>query len=80
MSGEPFKLDQTENPHPRMLVRALAQRRLARMGVERSRWQGYWDAMCDATGCTHDEIAAWLDRHEEGTRAVPSDGLGTEGA
>lgn len=63
-----FSLDLAENPHPRMLAGALAARRVAqrsrRPSDEHRYWNGYRQAMCDATGETPEAIDAWLDRHE----------------
>lgn len=63
-----FVLDLDSNPHPRMLEGALDARRRAEKhptSITHGRyWQGYLDAMADATGCSHLDLIAWLDRHE----------------
>lgn len=68
MSSEPFILDLASNPHPRMLAGALDARRRARgagtWDKDRAYWLGYLAAMADATGCTEDDLEAWMDRHE----------------
>ena len=73
MSDTPFVLDAAENPHPRMLVGALAARDAARRepayegGPHAAYWRGYLRAMADATGCTPAELEAWMDAHEART-------------
>lgn len=63
-----FVLDEVDNPHPRMLERALNLRRIARSAPSEPLvflpWQGYLDCMCDATGETPEAINAWLDSHD----------------
>lgn len=68
MTDEPFVLERTENPHPKMLAGALKARDDA-ASVEfdehapaTSYWRGYLTAMADATGCEPDELEAWMDR------------------
>lgn len=62
---EPFVLDLASNPHPRMLHAAIRYRRAAKEGEpERTYWLGYLAAMADATGCTEDDLEAWMDSHE----------------
>jgi hypothetical protein len=66
-----FVLDLAENPHPKMLKRALKLR--ARTAVVHSpsddhTWRGYEMCMCDATGWTVETLRAYLDSHDE----VPS--------
>jgi hypothetical protein len=67
--SDPFVLELAENPHPAMMLRALAIRASARAApdhVTAMFWSGYLDAMCDATGETPDAINQWLDDHERG--------------
>lgn len=81
-----FVLDQTENPHPVMLTKALHRRRIARACpqsvVLAAMWLSYLDAMCDATGETSGAINAWLDRHDTGPLpdAVPSQPVHIKGS
>ena len=77
-----FALDLDSNPHPRMLVGALAVRAAARrnvVGPARHRWEGYLTAMADATGCDPTDLEAWMDRHED-PDAVPGDRQRPSGA
>ena len=76
-----FALDRVDNPHPRMLATALRLRAEARQwhtSGPGARWQGYLEAMCDATGCTPAAMNAWLDRQE--SDALPRDSERTPGA
>lgn len=69
---DPFVLDRTENPHPRMREHALMLRRSARVSgdsIVGATWLGYLDAMCDATGESAADINAWLDRYDDLTLA-----------
>ena len=63
----PFTLDDIDNPHPAMLHAALRIRARARNrpwdSIDVAEWRGYLKGMCDATGCTSDDINDWLDRH-----------------
>lgn len=60
-----FVLERVENPHPKMVTRALAFRACAGRGQrEWWRWEGYLQAMCDATGESREAMLAWLDRSE----------------
>lgn len=52
-----FVLERTENPHPQMLIEAIALR--SQGGKQ---WEGYLQAMCAATGETPEAILAWMDR------------------
>lgn len=61
-----FVLDKTENPHPKLLEGAIQARRTARAigGAEGVYyWAGVLDAMCWATGETHEAMNAWIDSH-----------------
>ena len=76
MNENPFLLDLDSNPHPRMLkaalmIRANARTAEQRVGERKSYdvdwrigWRFYLRAMADATGCTEDDLEAWMDRHE----------------
>lgn len=61
-----FVLDAESNPHPKMLAGAVSARRRAVTGETwaEAYWQGYLAAMADATGCTDDELEAWMDSHQ----------------
>lgn len=76
-----FSLDLTTNPHPVMRERALGLRRLARMAPREPlvylRWQGYLEAMCDATGEKPQDINAWLDRYDD-PEAIPRIGTSVD--
>lgn len=64
---KPFVLDRDSNPHPRMLAGALKARAASRVlsgGTIEAFWRGYLEAMADATGCTAEELEAWMDAHE----------------
>lgn len=67
MTPEPFILDLESNPHPKMLEAAIRYRRLAHATpgepVIYRYWQGYLEAMCDATGLPPEQIDAWVARH-----------------
>lgn len=66
MTDVAFVLDRAENPHPAMLAKALRYRdeaRRAHAGWPVDRWEGYREAMCDATGETAQAIEAWMDRN-----------------
>ena len=69
-SPETFVLDRTENPHPRMLAAAVKAKAATLADPSSSAafayWQGYRDAMCDATGETPEAIEAWMDRASRG--------------
>lgn len=68
--AEPFVLDRDSNPHPKMLEGALEARiqaKFAKFKIDHpdtAYWQGYLQAMADATGCTPIELQAWMDAHE----------------
>lgn len=70
MNLDPFVLDHESNPHPRMLDGALRAKRnaMAESSDPRSLagayWRGYRDAMIRATGCTREDIEAWVSTHE----------------
>jgi uncharacterized PurR-regulated membrane protein YhhQ (DUF165 family) len=68
-SDELFVLDDVASPHPKMLAKALDKRRLARITdtnhAASAAFLNYMEAMCDATGCTFEEMSKWLDRHEQ---------------
>lgn len=53
-----FVLERVENPHPKMLAGALVAQEL---GGEY--WQGYMQAMADATGEPPEALLAWMERN-----------------
>lgn len=60
-----FVLDTVENPHPKMLARALKLRerlKVPHSPADNHTWHGYLMAMSDATGETPEAIEAWMDR------------------
>lgn len=52
-----FVLEQVENPHPKMLTGAVAARE---QGGDF--WNGYLQAMADATGESPEDLIAWMER------------------
>lgn len=67
--AEPFILDLESNPHDKMLDGAIRARRLAHLAPSEPQvyryWQGYLDAMCDATGLNPEEVEAWVAHHDD---------------
>lgn len=64
----PFVLDLDTNPHPKMLAGAIeAHDHAAHFGFDpwdpaTIYWRGYLSAMVDATGCSAEELTAWVRR------------------
>lgn len=66
--GEEFVLDLESNPHPKMRDAAVRHRRLARLAPGEPllglRYLTYLEAMADATGCSLEDLDAWVARHD----------------
>lgn len=63
---EEFVLELVENPHPKMLSGALSTRAVAdscfATPADRAYWEGYLQAMVDATGESREALVAWMER------------------